>query len=71
MEWQNLWIHKMKKKNGGKDEWEAFYPNKSDDYLLIKISPEWVEVISESRGIVGDSITWKPPIVFFNKKGDQ
>ncbi len=48
-----------------KDEWAAFYPNKADDYLLIKVSPEWLEVISESRGIIGDSVTWKPPMVFF------
>lgn len=50
-----------------KDEWEQFYPNKEVDYILIKVSPEWVEVVSESRGIIGDSITWKPPLIFFDK----
>jgi general stress protein 26 len=46
-----------------KDEWRIFYANYPDDYLLIKISPEWLEVVSYSRGIVCDSITWKPPVV--------
>jgi general stress protein 26 len=51
-----------------KDEWEAFYPNKSEDFLLIKVSPEWMEVISYSRGVVGDSITWEPPRVIFDSE---
>jgi general stress protein 26 len=49
-----------------KAEWEAFYPNKTEDYLLIKVSPEWMEVISYSRGIVGDPITWEAPVVLFD-----
>lgn len=53
-----------------KAEWEAFYPNKSEEYYLVKVSPEWMEVVSESRDILGDSITWKPPVVFFNKAKD-
>jgi general stress protein 26 len=51
-----------------KDEWEAFYPNKLRDYLLIKVSPEWMEVISYSHGLVGDTITWKPPAIIFDSK---
>ena len=50
-----------------KAEWEAFYPNKQDDYLLIKISPQWLEVISYSYGILGDPDTWEPPKVLFNQ----
>lgn len=49
-----------------KDAWKAFYPNKSEDYLLIKVSPEWMEVISVTRGINGDPTTWKPPVVLFD-----
>ena len=49
-----------------KTEWEAFYPNQTEGYLLIKVSPEWMEVISETRGILGDPATWEPPVVFFN-----
>lgn len=49
-----------------KDEWEAFYPNKEEDYVLIKLTPEWMEVISNSRGIFGDSVTWEVPKVPFD-----
>jgi len=49
-----------------KVEWEAFYLNKTEDYLLIKVSPEWMEVISYTRGIVGDPITWEAPVVLFD-----
>ncbi|MEP1094048.1 MAG: pyridoxamine 5'-phosphate oxidase family protein [Cyclobacteriaceae bacterium] len=58
---------KIEKEERWKVEWEAFYQNKSEEYFLIKVSPEWIEVLSESRDILGDSITWKPPVVFFNK----
>lgn len=51
-----------------KAEWEAFYANKTEDYLLIKVSPESMEVISYPRGILGDSITWEAPIKLFDSK---
>ena len=51
-----------------KDKWKPFYPDKPDGYLLIKVSPEWLEVISYSHDIVGDPITWEPPILLFNSK---
>ncbi len=51
-----------------KVDWEAFYPNYPDDYLLIKVIPEWMEVISYAYGVVGDPVTWEPPIVKFNSK---
>ena len=51
-----------------KDEWNAFYQNQRENYLLIKVTPEWMEVVSYSHGIVGDTVTWQPPIINFNKK---
>ncbi len=48
-----------------KDEWGAFYPNYPDNYLLIKVLPVWMEVISTQHGIFGDSITWEPPVIKF------
>jgi len=45
--------------------WEAFYPNNRAGFLLIKVSPDWMEVLSVSRGIIGDSITWRTPVVRF------
>jgi general stress protein 26 len=49
-----------------KDAWKNFYPNNPEDYLLIKVSPEWMELISVACGINGDPTTWKPPIVLFD-----
>ena len=49
-----------------KVEWEAFYPNYPDDFLLIKVSPEWMEVVSYAYGIIGDTVTWEPPAIKFN-----
>ena len=60
--------NQQEKEKRWKVEWEAFYPNKSEDFLLIKVSPEWMEVISYAHGVVGDSITWEPPRVNFDSK---
>ena len=54
------------KENRWKDGWEDFYPNKPESYLLIKVVPEWMEIISTTRGIVGDKMTWQPPMVIFD-----
>ncbi len=51
-----------------KEEWTAFYQNKTTDYSLIKVSPVWMEVVSYSRNIIGDSITWKPPGLIFDSE---
>lgn len=50
-----------------KPEWEAFYPAGREDYLLIVITPERLEVVSEGRGVVGDPETWRPPTVVFDR----
>lgn len=51
-----------------KEAWKAYYKNKTDAYILIKVTPTWMEVISYSRGIVGDATTWDPPVVMFDSK---
>lgn len=48
-----------------KEEWDAFYPNKKEDYLLIKVTPIWMEVVSYTYNILGDPITWKPAVINF------
>jgi len=50
-----------------KDEWAAIYPNgaKSDDVMLIRITPARLEIVSESRGMVGDAKTWLPLTIDF------
>jgi general stress protein 26 len=50
-----------------KNEWAAIYPNgaKGDDFMLIRIAPARLEVVSESRGLVGDAKTWLPLTIDF------
>ena len=47
-----------------KPEWEAFYPDRAD-YVLIAVTPRRLEIVSEGLGIVGDPVTWTPPVVEF------
>jgi general stress protein 26 len=47
-----------------KEAWETFYNR--EGYLLIKVSPEWMEILSTTRGIIGDQKTWQTPIVRFD-----
>lgn len=49
-----------------KDEWNDFYANKKEAYLLIKVTPKWLEVSSVKRGIHSDSLTWQPPVLKFD-----
>ena len=51
-----------------KDEWEDFYPNRTEGYLLIKVTPQSMEVVSPTRDVIGDAKTWKPPVAFFETK---
>ncbi len=51
-----------------KTEWNSFYPNKSEDYLSIKVVPASMEVVSYKHGITSNSETWKPPVVYFKSE---
>lgn len=51
-----------------KPEWEAFYPDDREGYILIKVVPEWMEVISYTHNILGDPTSWEPPMVVFEVK---
>ena len=51
-----------------KEEWRTFYPNRSKDYLLIRVIPEKMEVVSVKHNIVGDSQTWTTPTLNFNSQ---
>lgn len=48
-----------------KPEWEKFYSdrNKGDDYLLIRVTPRRLEVVSEKLGMLNDPATWRPIVV--------
>ncbi len=56
---------KAEKARRWKDDWKAFYPDRARDYLLIEITPEKLEVVSVTKGIVGDERKWRTPTVKF------
>jgi len=49
-----------------KDEWKAFYPDREKGYLLIAVTPQELEIVNETKGILGDADLWTPPTVRFN-----
>lgn len=48
-----------------KEEWDSFYPDKDDTYVLIKVVPERLEIVDYRRGIFSSSKTWEVPHVAF------
>lgn len=53
------------KKKYWKEAWNSFYPDKEKDYLLIKVVPAEIEVLSMKYGIFGDPLTWKVQKIVF------
>lgn len=49
-----------------KPEWAPFYPDPARDYVLLKVTPEGLELISERAGVgFADPRFWRPPAVKF------
>ncbi len=50
-----------------KDDWVMFYKNKNqgDDYLLVRVKPFRIEVVSTRQGVMNDPKTWTPVSVTF------
>lgn len=48
-----------------KPEWNGMYKdqNRGDDYLLLRVKPTRLEVVSARRGMRNDPQTWRPVIV--------
>lgn len=52
-----------------KEEWKDFYPDRAKDYMLIAVTPEKLELVNVSKGLVGNPLNWTPPSVdFINRK---
>ena len=49
------------KKNRWMEHWDQFYPDKKSTYILIKVIPQKLEVVSYKHGLTGDSISWRAP----------
>jgi len=50
-----------------KEEWAPLYKNGSrgDDYMLIRVEPLRTEIVSYTRGMLNDAVTWAPVAVDF------
>jgi general stress protein 26 len=59
--------NKSEKAKRWKDDWKTFYPDRDKSYLLIKVTPERLEVVNVNKGIVGVSPTWRPLSVDFER----
>jgi general stress protein 26 len=51
-----------------KPEWEDFYPDRESSYILIEVSPNRLEVVSEKHGLSGDPVTWTPDGLFIGSR---
>jgi general stress protein 26 len=53
-----------------KADWAAIYPSgaKSDEVVLIKITPSRLEIVSDARGMIGDPKTWLPLAINFPER---
>ena len=56
---------KAEKAKRWKEDWKTFYPDRDKSYLLIKVTPERLEMVNVSKNIIGDSRRWRPPSVKF------
>lgn len=45
-----------------KEDWAPFYKdrNRGDDFVLIRVEPRRLEIVSEAHGLLNDAKTWRP-----------
>ena len=48
-----------------KREWDEFYKDQKESYLLIKVIPEKLEIVNYKHNIISYTETWKVPSVEF------
>lgn len=50
-----------------KEDWAAFYKdkNRGDDYVLLRVTPVRLEVVSYGHGLLNDPASWRPLAVEF------
>jgi general stress protein 26 len=50
-----------------KDDWEAFYKdkNRGDDYVLIRLRPRRLEIVSYPDKLLNDPASWRPVSIEF------
>lgn len=50
-----------------KNDWNRFYDDQKENFILIKVVPYRLEVLDYMKGIVGDSKTWTVPYIEFKQ----
>ena len=55
----------VEKQKHWKDSFRAFWSDRGEGYLLVEVTPERLEVVSPTRKILSDPVTWQPPSVTF------
>lgn len=48
-----------------KEEWKQFYAGSRENYLLIKVVPLRLEIVSYRHNLTGNPVTWEAPSVDF------
>lgn len=56
--------NEMKKKYW-KEGWESFYPDREKDFVLLKVSPVSMQIVSYSMGIISEKENWAADEVVF------
>jgi general stress protein 26 len=56
----------LEKTRHWKEEWKPFYRDIKEDYLLIKITPQLLELLSPENEFSGDKLTTRAPSIKFN-----
>lgn len=41
--------------------WDAFYKDRDSSVVLVAVTPERLEIVSDADKITGDKATWRPP----------
>jgi PPOX class probable F420-dependent enzyme len=50
-----------------KEDWAAYYKdkNRGDDYVLIRVTPFRLEIVSYGHGLLNDPASWRPIAIAF------
>jgi len=56
---------KQEKLKWWKEEWNEYYDDKENNYILIKVIPERLDILSYKHGITGDPENWRTPSIEF------
>jgi len=50
------------------EDWDQFYPDREEIFILIKVKPTRLEVVSYKHNITGDPVTWRAQFVEFDEE---